>query len=90
MVIKFYNRLTINYGGILALMGHFLLMINWTMYSYALLLLVYKLKHGSNGPDLQQIEWVLATIPLIAFTLVYRNIKNRWAFFPWQHVKLED
>jgi hypothetical protein len=76
--------------GIVKIMGHFLLVVHWTMYFYAFLLVTYELKYSSYGNDLQQTEWMLIIIPFIVFTLIYRNIENRWAFFPWQHVKLED
>jgi hypothetical protein len=78
------------YKGIVKIMGHFLLVVHWTMYFYALLLVTYELKYSFYWNDLQQTEWMLATIPFIAFTLIYWNIKNRWAFFPWQHVKPKD
>ena len=71
-------------------MGYFLFVIHWTMYFYALLLLVYELKYGFYWNDLQQIEWMLVVTPFIVFTIIYWNIKKRWAFFPWQHVKPED
>ena len=71
-------------------MGNFLLVVHWTMYFYVLLLLTHELKYDSYWNDLQQTEWILAVIPFLIFTIIYRNIKNRWAFFPWQHVKPED
>ena len=71
-------------------MAHFLLMVHWTVYFYVFLLVGYELNSSSDWNDLLQDEWILATIPFIVFTLIYRNIRKRWAFFPWQHVKLKD
>ena len=71
-------------------MAHFLLMVHWTMYFYVFLLMAYELNSNSNWNDLLQDEWILATIPFIVFTLIYRNIKKRWVLFPWQHVGPED
>ena len=71
-------------------MAHFLLMVHWTVYFYVFLLVAYELNSSSDWNDLLQDEWILATIPFIVFTLIYRNIKKRWILFPWQHVKPED
>ena len=79
-----------SHKGIEEIMGYFLLVVHWTMYFYTLLLLVYELKYGSYLNDLQQTEWMVAIIPFVVFTLIYWNIKNQWAFFPWQHVKPEE
>ena len=70
--------------------GHFLLVIHWTMYFYALLLLAYELKHDFLWNNLNQTEWMLVIVPFIVFTLIYRNLKNRWVFFPWQHIQPKD
>ena len=75
-------------------LGRFLLAIHWLLiiassFWFLWFLLIATIDKGFSSSQMTswiEIGVILATSSIL-FTLIYRIVARKWAFFPWQHVK---
>jgi ATP/ADP translocase len=76
------------------MLGRLVLVIHWGMFVWiAILLAVELITYGLERLFHEKgfsLLMLLFLIPFVLFALIYWIIKERWAFFPWQHVTPEE
>ena len=67
------------------MLGRLALVIHWLLYLSILGGWAFYIKDYGFENDWGTL--VMSVIPLLIFTVIYWIVKNKWAFFPWQHNK---
>mgnify|MGYP003668390862 CR=1 FL=1 len=71
------------------MLGRLVLVIHWGIFVWIAILLAIEF-YFSGFERLADADTYVFLVPFVLFTLIYWIMKNRWAFFPWQHVKPEE
>ena len=75
------------------LLGRLLLAIHWLTFFLTIIFILFsaiELTQGLIPLDTFLIAFLWFVVPAIMFPLIYWIAKNKWVFFPWQHVKREE